>query len=323
MLHLSFHPSLAFSNEGGESMAVEQRPSRISVQKKENLLGYLLIMPAIILIVIVSIIPILQTFGYSLQYYNLTDPLNQKFIGFANYIQIFKMAEFYDTLFNTLVFTVGSVGLEMVVGLICAMLMNRAGGKGVTTIRTSVLIPWAIPGIVVAQMFRFIFDGQLGVLNSILRALGIIGSTESFAFLAKPGWAMFAVIIADTWKQFPFVALLLYAGLQIIPEELYEAAKVDGGNVVQRFVKITLPMIKPMILVALIFRTMSALRIFDIVYSMTGGGPANTTNTLLHSAYIYLFKDMNFGLGSTMSTIIFILIMIICMIYIKTLGRDE
>jgi multiple sugar transport system permease protein len=134
---------------------------------------------------------------------------------------------------------------------------------------------------------------------------------------------MFAVIIADTWKQFPFVALLLYAGLQIIPEELYEAAKVDGGNVVQRFVKITLPMIKPMILVALIFRTMSALRIFDIVYSMTGGGPANTTNTLLHSAYIYLFKDMNFGLGSTMSTIIFILIMIICMIYIKTLGRDE
>ncbi len=303
-------------------MVARQKPISIITQKKENLLGYALIMPAIILIVIVSIVPIIQTFGYSLQYYNLTDPLNQKYIGFDNYIKIFTMPEFYDSLKNTLVFAVCSVALQMFIGLVCAMLMNKAK-RGVTIIRTSVLIPWAIPGIVVAQMFRFIFDGQLGVLNAVLRILGIVGPTESFAFLAKTGWAMFAVIVADTWKQFPFVALLLLAGLQIIPAELYEAAEVDGANKVRQFFTITLPMIKPMILVSLLFRTMSALRIFDIVYSMTGGGPANSTNTLLYSSYIYLFKDMNFGLGSALSTVIFILIFIISLIYIRMFKNKD
>lgn len=298
------------------------KKKKLTTELRENLVGYALILPSVILIVAICVIPIIQTFGYSLQYYNLTDPLNRKFIGFGNYIKLFSMPEFVDTLINTLVFTVCAVSLQMVLGLVCAMLMNRAK-RGVTLIRTSVLIPWAIPGIVVAQMFRFIFDGQLGVLNAALKILGIIGENESFAFLAKTGWAMFVVIVADTWKQFPFVALMLLAGLQIIPGELYEAAEVDGASKVRMFFSITLPMIKPMILVSLLFRTMSALRIFDIVYSMTGGGPANSTNTLLHNAYIYLFKDMNFGLGSAMSTVIFILIFIISIIYIKIFRNED
>ena len=131
-----------------------------------------------------------------------------------------------------------------------------------------------------------------------------------------------AVVVADSWKQFPFVALLLLAGLQVIPHELYEAARVDGASRMKQFFKITLPLIKPMILVALIFRTMSAIRIFDIVYSMTSGGPANTTSTLLYTSYTWLFGDLNYGKGSAMAFIIFVIIFIITMIYLR-LDRDS
>lgn len=290
--------------------------------RRENTIGLSLIAPAVLLIVFVSIIPIIQTFLYSLQYYNLTDPTNQKYIGFENYRYLFTLPDFYDNLKNTMIFAVSSVLAELIIGLTGALLMNGAR-RGVGLIRTTVLIPWAIPGIVVAQIFRFLFDGQLGLINAVMRNMGFLESTQSFAFLAKPGWAMFAVVVADAWKQFPFVALMLLAGLQMIPQELYESADVDGANAFRKFFAITLPMIKPMILVTLLFRTMAAIRIFDIVFAMTGGGPANSTSTLLYTAYIYLFKDMNFGRGSAMSTVIFAIIFILSMFYISMFKNKD
>lgn len=288
--------------------------------KRENALGYALIAPSIILICFVAIVPVIQTFIYSLQYYNLTDPTNQRFIGLENYVTLFTDVKFYDNLKNTMVFTVFSVVLQLLVGFTGAMLMHKVS-RGVTFVRASVLIPYAIPGIVVAQMFSFMFNGDFGVVNALLKQLGIL--SQSFPFLAKPGWAMAVIIITNVWKQFPFVALILLSGLQTIPRELYESAEVDGAGAWSRFLHITLPGIQPMILVVLLFRTMADIRIFDLVYSMTGGGPANTTSTLLYQAYIFLFKDMNFGLGSAWSTVIFLIIFAISILYIALFQRED
>ncbi len=300
-------------------LMVNERNKRI----KENLIGWGLVLPSVLIIIGICIVPIIQTFLYSLQYYKLDDPTHRNWIGFENYITIFSSASFARNLKNTAVFTVFSVSLELLLGLVAALLMNGLK-RGVSAVRTSILIPWCLPGIVVGQMFKFIFDGQYGLLNSIMKHLGMLGEAESFAFLSKRGWAMAAVVVADAWKQFPFVALLLLAGLQVISSELYEAADVDGAGRMTKFFRITLPLIKPMIMVALVFRTMSAIRIFDIVYSMTSGGPAGTTSTILYTAYTWLFGDLNYGKGSAMSFIIFAIIFVITMLYLRLMdGKDS
>ncbi len=287
---------------------------------KENLIGYLSIAPAILLIGGVGIIPILITFTYSFQYRVLTDPLNIHFVGLDNYIKLLTDPSFWEVFKNTAVFAIVSMTVELFVGLTAALFMNSAK-RYVGIIRTIILIPWAIPGIIIAYMFSFMFNDQLSVINVILEGLGLIDNP--ITFLANKHWAMFVVVVADTWKQFPYIALMLLAGLQTIPKELYESASVDGAGIIQQFFKITLPNLKGIILIVLLFRTMGAIRIFDIIYGITGGGPANSTATLLYKAYKYIFGDMNFGLGSAMSTIITLLIMILSFVYIRTLKTED
>ncbi|SEK81065.1 multiple sugar transport system permease protein [Pseudobutyrivibrio ruminis] len=287
---------------------------------KENLIGYLSIAPAILLIGGVGIIPILITFTYSFQYRVLTDPLNIHFVGLDNYIKLLTDPSFWEVFKNTAVFAILSMTVELFVGLTAALFMNSAK-RYVGIIRTIILIPWAIPGIIIAYMFSFMFNDQLSVINVILEGLDLIDNP--ITFLANKHWAMFVVVVADTWKQFPYIALMLLAGLQTIPKELYESASVDGAGTIQQFFKITLPNLKGIILIVLLFRTMGAIRIFDIIYGITGGGPANSTATLLYKAYKYIFGDMNFGLGSAMSTIITLLIMILSFVYIRTLKTED
>lgn len=287
---------------------------------KNNLVGYLSIGPALLMIIGVGIVPILITFSYSFQYRVLTDPLNTHFVGLDNYIELLTDPSFWEVFKNTAVFAVLSMALELFVGLTAALFMNSAQ-KYVGIIRTIVLIPWAIPGIIIAYMFSFMFNDQVSVVNALLQALHIIDSP--ITFLADKRWAMFVVIVADTWKQFPYIALMILAGLQTIPKELYESASVDGAGSTAKFFNITLPNLKGIIMVVLLFRTMGAVRIFDIIYGITGGGPANSTATLLYKAYKYIFGDMNFGLGSAMSTIITIIILILSLIYVKTLRTEN
>ena len=287
---------------------------------KNNLVGYLSIGPALLMIIGVGIVSILITFSYSFQYRVLTDPLNTHFVGLDNYIELLTDPSFWEVFKNTAVFAVLSMALELFVGLTAALFMNSAQ-KYVGIIRTIVLIPWAIPGIIIAYMFSFMFNDQVSVVNALLQALHIIDSP--ITFLADKRWAMFVVIVADTWKQFPYIALMILAGLQTIPKELYESASVDGAGSTAKFFNITLPNLKGIIMVVLLFRTMGAVRIFDIIYGITGGGPANSTATLLYQAYKYIFGDMNFGLGSAMSTIITIIILILSLIYIKTLRTEN
>ena len=287
---------------------------------KENLIGYLSIAPAILLIGGVGIVPILITFTYSFQYRVLTDPLNIHFVGLDNYYRLLTDPSFWEVFKNTAVFAILSMTVELFVGLTAALFMNSAK-RYVGIIRTIILIPWAIPGIIIAYMFSFMFNDQLSVINVILEGLGLIDNP--ITFLANKHWAMFVVVVADTWKQFPYIALMLLAGLQTIPKELYESASVDGAGTIAQFFKITLPNLKGIILIVLLFRTMGAIRIFDIIYGITGGGPANSTATLLYKAYKYIFGDMNFGLGSAMSTIITLLIMILSFVYIRTLKTED
>ena len=182
------------------------------------------------------------------------------------------------------------------------------------------LVPWAIPTVVSALMWKFMFDGQTGIFSNLLAALGLV--KDPGLILGTPGGSSMAIIVADIWKTTPYMALLILAGLQQISGELYESAQIDGASAIQRFFKITLPLIKPTVLVALLFRSLDAFRVFDLIYVMTGGGPGNSTESLSAYSYKVLFSQMNFGQGSAIAIITFICVAVISGAYVKMLGTD-
>jgi len=245
--------------------------------------------------------------------------IRPNFIGLTNYGKYLTDARMWSSMGNTIFFTVISVFFELTIGLAVALVINRAFiGRG--AIRAAVLIPWAIPTAVSAMMWNYLYDGQSGVVAHYFAQLGLI--SDASVLLSTGSGAMFSIILADIWKTMPYMALLLLAGLQTIPESLYEAAEVDGANKWQRFTHITLPMLKSAILVALLFRTLDAFRVFDLIYVLTGGGPANSTESISVYAYQVLFAQSNFGEGSVLSVIVFLSVALISIIFIKLIGSD-
>lgn len=216
-------------------------------------------------------------------------------------------------------FTVITVFFELVFGLMLAVVMHKVANLK-NVFKSIVLLPWAIPTVISALMWKFMYDGQVGILAKFFADIGLIKSSADL--LSSTTNAMIAAMTADIWKTTPYIAILLVAGLQTIPESLYEAAKVDGANAVYQFFRITLPMLKPTILVALLFRTLDAFRVFDLIYVLTGGGPANSTETVSIYTYKTLFNQLDFGRGSTLAVLIFIMVTIISFIYIKILGAE-
>ena len=273
--------------------------------------GNMFVIPALVLLFLVTIYPIIYVIYLSLHIKHLIFDVS-KFVGFENYLFLLKDERFWNALKNTVYFTVVSVSLELLLGLSIAMLINKAFRlKGL--VRAIVLIPWAIPTVVSARMWEWMYNTDFGILNYILGVkINWLGSTF---------WAMNAAIFMDVWKTTPFVIILLTAGLQVILQELYQSAKVDGATSWQIFRNITLPLLKPVILVVLIFRTLDAFRVFDAIYVLTGGGPANTTETLSIYAYKVLFQTLQFGYGSTLSVIVFLCVGLISIFYIKILGK--
>lgn len=273
--------------------------------------GNRFVMPALVLLSLVTIYPILYVLYLSLHRRLLIFDIS-RFVGFDNYLFLLRDDRFWNALKNTVYFTALSVSLELVLGLSIAMLLNRSFRfKG--AVRAIVLIPWAIPTVVSARMWEWIYNTDFGILNYL------IGSKINW--LGNPFWAIHAAIFMDVWKTTPFVAILLMAGLQVIPQELYHAAKVDGAGSGAIFRRITLPLLMPVILVVLIFRTLDAFRVFDAVYVLTGGGPANTTETLSIYAYKILFQTLQFGYGSTLSVVVFLCTGAISVFYIRLLSR--
>jgi multiple sugar transport system permease protein len=245
--------------------------------------------------------------------------LEPNFVGVKNYTQYLANGRTWTAMLNTLLFTVVTVGVELAVGMLVALLINRVFiGRGL--VRAAVLVPWAIPTAVAAMMWTFLFDGQSGIMAHYMAQLGIID--DPGVLLSTGAGGMFSVMFADIWKTTPYMALLLLAGLQTIPRSMYEAAAVDGANKFQQFFSITLPMIRSAILVAVLFRALDAFRVFDLIYVLTGGGPANSTESISVYAYKLLFEQQNFGAGSALSVIVFLSVALLSTIFIKLIGSD-
>ncbi len=245
--------------------------------------------------------------------------VQSNFIGFEGYRNALKDERVHDALGHTVIFTIVSVALELVLGLGLAIIMNKAM-KGQGIVRAVSLIPWAIPTTVAALMWSYLYDGSNGIIANILQNLHIISDSRNL--LLSGGGAMTSAILADVWKTTPYMALLILAGFQTIPGAVYESAKVDGSGVFNTFFKITLPLLKPSILVALLMRTLDAFRVFDLIYVLTGGGPGGSTETMSIYAYKTMFQQTNFGYGSVVVLLMVVCVAIIATFYIKILGAN-
>jgi len=287
---------------------------RRSRDLSERRLASYMVSPSVLLIALVAAYPIGYAVWLSLHQYSVRQAGLSRWAEpniWSNYTNVLQDDEFRQAIVNTFVFTFFSVGLELVIGLGMALAMHAAF-RGQGLLRTVVLVPWAVLTVVTAIMWRTIFDPTLGIVNA---ALG-----TDIVWLGETPYAMIVMIIADVWKTAPFMALLILAGLQVIPGEIYEAAKVDGATTLQRFRKITLPLLMPAILVALIFRTLDALRIFDLPFVLTKG--QNNTNTMSLESYQTFQANNILGEGSAMAIITFVIVMIVSFLYIRFVGGN-
>jgi multiple sugar transport system permease protein len=293
-----------------------KRRKQRSYGSEERRLAALLLSPAMVVIALVAAYPIGYALWLSLTEYSLQVPGKWRFAGLDNYTEAFGSSEFWEAVRNTFLFTGISVTLELAIGLGMALAMHEAF-KGRGLLRTVVLVPWAVLTVVSAITWRTLFEPNLGLAPQIFDAIGI---GENIVWLGQEGYAMAVMILADVWKTAPFMALLLLAGLQVIPDDVYDAAKVDGATTWQRFRRITIPLLMPAILVALIFRTLDALRIFDLPYVLTGG--TNGTTTLSLIAHRELTNNNLIGYGSALSVLTFVIVMGVSFLYIRTVGGN-
>jgi multiple sugar transport system permease protein len=273
--------------------------------------------PSFLFVALFSLYPIIESFRLSLYRMILTLPwLGQKFIGWENYHDLLGDPVALQSLLTSMIFVAVTTPIEVLLGLGMALVLNESfRGRG--WLRSIVLVPWAIPTVVASQMWRFIFNDRYGLFNFLLFG----DATDRYwAPLAEPGLALLSIMVADIWKTSSFAALIILAGLQGIPRELYEAASIDGAGAWQKFRLITLPLVKPALLLALLFRTIDALKVFDLVFVMTQGGPADTTNVLQFYGYKKSFAEGMIGYGSAIAVAVFLLSLILSLVYIRLLG---
>jgi multiple sugar transport system permease protein len=299
-----------------EAASLHRRGHR-SVFREERRLGATMLLPSLAVIGLVAAYPIGYAVWLSLNEYSVITPGLSRFVGLDNYSEALGSSEFWDAMVTTLVFTAASVGLELAIGLGMALVMHQAF-RGRALLRAVVLVPWAILTVVTAITWRTIFEPELGFVNTMLSTLSLPGG--DVVWLGERGYALGVMILADVWKTAPFMALLILAGLQGIPDELHDAAKVDGASTWQRFRSITLPLLVPAITVALIFRTLDAMRVFDLPYVLTKG--ANGTETLSLIAQEELVTNRNTGLGSALSVLTFLTVMGVSFLYIRFIGGN-
>jgi len=278
-------------------------------KRQERRLGWLLCAPAAIVMVTVTAYPILYSFWLSLQRYDLKFPQDRHFVGLTNYATVLTNNYWWTAFGVTMLITVVSVAVELVLGMGLALVMHRTIiGRGL--VRTSALIPYGIVTVVAAFSWRYAWTPGTGYLANLVDPTG--------APLTQRASALAIIILAEIWKTTPFMALLLMAGLALVPDDLLKAASMDGATWWQRFTKVMLPVMKPAILVALLFRTLDALRVFDNIYVLTNG--ANNTSSVSMIAYNNLMKGLNLGIGSTMSVLIFLTVAIIAFVFVKLFG---
>ena len=285
---------------------------QIDLLERQRRLAWYLIVPAVFVVFLVIGYPLIQVLVYSVLKYKLDGVTPASFVGFGNYLFILTDPDFWLAVQNTLIFSICSVTLECVLGLAVALVANSKF-KGRSILRVAILIPWAIPTVVSSKIWAWMFNDIYGVVNVLLINLHLI--PQKIAFLATPLTALPVIIAVDVWKTTPFMALLLLAGLGLIPGDLYEAAAIDGATKVRQFFSLTLPLVMPTLLVALIFRTLDALRVFDIFYVMVGGQGNMATMAIYNQQWLVSFLDA--GIGSAASVIILVIIMVFVVLYTR------
>ncbi len=286
------------------------------LERNEGLFAFLLVLPAMLIVLALYIYPLIYSFVISFLRSDIRYP--EQFRGLKNYIEIFQEPDLLVSFWRTIYFTVTSLAIETVGGIAIAVAFNnRFFGRPAA--RSLILIPWAIPPVVNGIIWNWLVHAKIGVLNYVLYSLHLIPRYKPW--LADPGWAMNLIVLADAWKWTPLVVLLILAGLQAIPEELYEAATIDGAGGLAIFFRVTLPVISWPILVTLILRTVEAIRVFDIIYVMTRGGPANATKLTTFYVWEIAFKHHMMGKGAALAWLVTALIVILAVFYYRLLNR--
>ncbi|HEX6445513.1 MAG TPA: sugar ABC transporter permease [Streptosporangiales bacterium] len=286
-----------------------------SLETRDRLLGYGMVAPAVVVLLLITAFPLFYNLWNSFHHVDLLDPTTLgSGAGLGNYVQVFTGATFVPSLARTAAFTVVSVAIELAVGLAMAVVLNRPfPGRGV--VRAAIFVPWAVPTVVSAMMWKTMFDPRQGFVDYVLGALHLPGGGTTW--LAGTWTAWTAVFVADAWKNVPFMTILLLAGLQVLPRELYESSRIDGASPWQAFTRITLPLLKPALMVALVFRTLQAFLVFDVVYIMTGGGPGSSTETVSFLNWRAFLVDSDFGYGGAVSVVMVVIALLIAGVYVR------
>jgi multiple sugar transport system permease protein len=271
-------------------------------------------------IALFTIYPVLYAIRISAFQYVLTKPNSHPFIGLKNFEDVITSYYFKTALINTGVYTAASVAGVILFGLLVALLLNSKI-RSVNALKIIILLPWAIPAVVAGLMWKWILNSDFGIFNAVLYSLGAIDSY--IPFLADPTLAKLSLVLAHIWKEGPLAAIFLLAGLQLIPNEYYEAAKIDGGSGLSVFRFITLPLLRPILLVVLVYETMTAILTFDIVYVLTGGGPGDATSLISWFAYAEIYKSLNLGTGIALSIIIALITLVLIILYMRALRTED
>jgi len=283
----------------------------------EHRAAWWMLAPALAFTLTLAVYPVIASFILSLYRIILSMPaLGEPFVGLENYVLLFADPAARQAFMVTAGFVLCSTTLELAFGLIIALVIH-AQFRGRGWVRAAALIPWVIPTAVASQMWRYLFNDQYGLANLIVFGDRV---ADYIPWLASPGLAFSIMVLVDVWKTSSFAALLILAGLQLIPDELYEAARIDGANLWQRFWHITLPLLKPALLLALLFRTMDAFRVFDLAFVMTQGGPGDATQVLQLYGYKAMFTEGRMGYGSAVSVMVFVAIFALSLVYVRTVG---
>ncbi|MGH6946420.1 MAG: carbohydrate ABC transporter permease [Kiloniellales bacterium] len=307
------------ADAGSGQAALPAAPGRKirSLAARRSRTGWLFLAPMLLVLAVVAAWPLLRTVAFSFTDAYLSELAAWQFVGPANYVYLAQDPLWWRAVGNTLVFTFVSVSIETALGLVIALTLNaHMPGRGL--LRAAVLIPWAIPTVVSAKMWAWMLNDLYGVVNSVLLGLGLIG--EPWAWLGDPVLSMAAVIAVDVWKATPFMALLSLAALQILPQELFESARIDGAGPVRVFFSITLPLIRPALLVAVIFRGLDALRVFDVIYVLTGNSASTTSMSVYARQQLVEFQDV--GYGSAAATCLFLVVALVTAL-VLTAGRVD
>ena len=300
----------------------KKKGEEIVKKEKFNFAPYILILPACLLMGLIMIYPLGKVFYLSFQHYNPTKPFTNGFAGLDNFITIFTKKEFYNALGVSAKFVACEVVLQLIFGMIVALILNQKF-KGRGFFRALTFIPWALSGVLTAVLWSIMFNQHFGVLNDLLAKLGII--KEPIAWLANTKFVLGSVIVAELWRGIPFFAISLLAAMQGLPDDIYEAARVDGSTKFQTFRFITLPMLNNTIVLTTLLRTIWEFNSVDLIYSLTGGGPVGKTTTLSMLIANQAIKTSNYGYGSALSVVSFAILAVIAVIYMKLsgFGKEE